>query len=139
LDEAEAVRRAIADRYRAAVVAAVRAAAPGLTIGLHAHPDPREAGSNTGVDPKVAGSLVDFLVINCWQGTDLLRRTSEAGGTDIAASLLAVAGLGGRPETLTAQAGAARAAGATGIRLYHAGLACAADLAAIRTLSKEAR
>jgi hypothetical protein len=45
-----------------------------------------------------------------------------------------VAGLGGRPETLGEQAESVRAAGATELRLYHAGLASASDLAAVRSL-----
>ena len=55
-------------------------------------------------------------------------------GARIVASLLAVAGLGGDPGTLAAQAAAVRTAGATELRLYHAGLAAPADLAAIRSL-----
>ena len=57
-------------------------------------------------------------------------------GTAIAASLLAGAGLGGDPAALPAQAAAVRAAGATQLRLYHAGLASAGDLAAIRALCR---
>jgi hypothetical protein len=53
----------------------------------------------------------------------------------VAASLLAVAGLGGSPATLPEQAQDVLAAGATELRLYHAGLAPAADLAVIRALS----
>ena len=44
-----------------------------------------------------------------------------------------MAGLGGDPATLPAQAAAVRAAGATELRFYHAGLAAASDLAAIRS------
>ena len=57
-------------------------------------------------------------------------------GTAVAASLLAVSGLGGDPATLPGQAAAVRAAGATELRLYHAGLALAGDLAAIRALCR---
>ena len=42
-----------------------------------------------------------------------------------------IAGLGGDPATLPAQAAAVRAAGAIELRLYHGGLAAAPDLAAI--------
>ncbi|MGW8767715.1 hypothetical protein ACWGN5_35105 [Streptomyces sp. NPDC055815] len=44
-----------------------------------------------------------------------------------------VAGLGGIPESLARDAEHARAAGATELRLYHAGLASDEDLAAVRT------
>jgi hypothetical protein len=71
---------------------------------------------------------------------DLVARTATAAppGTRIAATLLAVAGLGGDPASLPAQAAAARAAGATELRVYHAGLADPGDLAAIRTLCQPA-
>ena len=62
------------------------------------------------------------------------RGVSAPPGARIAASLQAVSGLGGRSETLGEQAETVRAAGATELRLYHAGLASASDLAAIRSL-----
>ncbi len=67
---------------------------------------------------------------------ELVARTAAAApaGARIAAVLQAVAGLGGRPATLAAQAEAVRAAGATELRVYHAGLAAPADLAAIASL-----
>jgi hypothetical protein len=81
----------------------------------------------------------DGIVLSCWDPAvawPLVARTAAAAppGARIAASLLAVGGLGGRPETLDEQAEAVRAAGATELRLYHAGLASASDLAAIRSL-----
>jgi hypothetical protein len=54
-------------------------------------------------------------------------------GAPVVAVLQAVAGLGGEPATLPAQAAAVRAAGATELRFYHAGLAAGSDLAAIRS------
>jgi hypothetical protein len=75
-------------------------------------------------------------VLSCWDpGTApaLVSRATATvpDGTAVAASLLAVSGLGGAPATLPAQAAAVRTAGATELRLYHAGLASVADLAAI--------
>jgi hypothetical protein len=69
---------------------------------------------------------------------DLVARTAVATppGSRIAAVLQAVAGLGGQPGTLAAQAEAVRAAGATELRVYHAGLAAQSDLAAIRDLCR---
>jgi hypothetical protein len=55
------------------------------------------------------------------------------------ASLLAVRGMGGRPAGLPAQAAEAKAAGAHGVRLYHAGLAGPADLDAVRELTAAIR
>jgi hypothetical protein len=62
-------------------------------------------------------------------------RAAAAGATRtgrIVASLLGVGGMGGQPGTLAAQLAAAEAAGATEARVYHAGLAAAADLADLR-------
>ena len=78
-------------------------------------------------------------MLSCWDpraAASLVSRAAETAppGTGIAASLLAVAGLGGDPATLPAQAAAVGAAGATELRLYHAGLAAAPDLAAIGAL-----
>jgi hypothetical protein len=79
----------------------------------------------------------DGIVLSCWDpaaaGT-LVARTAKAAppGARIVAGLLAVSGLGGRPATLPEQADAVRQAGATELRLYHAGLASAADLDAVQ-------
>jgi hypothetical protein len=131
------VRGAVADGLRAQVVAAVRDAAPGRTVALHATPRPHRATAFAGVDVRVAGAAVDRLVVNCWHGTDPVAETRVAAGAQpvsVVASLLAVAGLGGHPADLPAQVATARAAGADGVRLYHAGLAGAADLAAIASM-----
>jgi hypothetical protein len=137
-----AVRAALAGRFLAGVLAAVRDAAPAKPVLVHAHPDPRATGANPGHDPAVllGPGGADGVVLACWDSaaaTALVARTSAASppGARIAASLLAVAGLGGQPATLHAQAAAVNAAGATELRLYHAGLAAPADLAAIRSLS----
>ena len=134
-------RAALAEGLVREVIAAVRAAAPGKPVLVHADPDPRAAGSNPGYDPAVllGPGGADGIVLSCWdpaRAVPLVSSVAEAApsGSRIAASLLAVAGLGGRPDTLAEQAGAVRAAGATELRLYHAGLASAGDLAAIRAL-----
>ena len=90
---------------------------------------------------KLMGEHFDAVVVDCRTDVDAVARTRAAAAAQLAvhASLLAVAGLGGRPDTLIDQADAARAAGATGIRLYHAGLAAEEDLAGIRELTKAAR
>jgi hypothetical protein len=136
-----AVRAALAERFLREVIAAVRDAAPGKPVLVHAHHDPRAAGANPGYDPAVllgpAGA--DGVVLACWDPAAAaahVARTAAAAppGARIAASLLAVAGLGGQPVTLPEQAEAVRAVGATELRLYHAGLAAPSDLAAIRSL-----
>ena len=135
------VRADVAERAARRTIAAVRAAAPGKQVLVHAHPDPRAAGSNPGYDPSVllGPGGADGIVLSCSDPAtagQLVARTAGAAppGARIAASLQAVSGLGGRPETLGEQAETVRAAGATELRLYHAGLASARDLAAIRSL-----
>jgi hypothetical protein len=141
-----AARAALAEGLMREVIAAVRAAAPGKPVLVHADPDPRAAGANPGYDPAVllAPGGADGIVLSCWdpaRAVSLVTRVTAAApaGSRIAASLLAVAGLGGRPDTLAEQAEAVRAAGATELRLYHAGLASPGDLAAIRALCQAQR
>jgi len=129
------VRAALASRFQREVIAAARDAAPGKPVYLHAHPDPRATGANPGYEASALAGATG-VVLSCWDPRAAPTLVSEAArtvppGTVLAASLLAVAGLGGDPATLPAQAAAVRAAGATELRLYHAGLAAAPDLAAI--------
>ena len=148
----DSVRAAASARLLTEVVAAIRAAAPGRAALVHSAPDPRAAGANPGYDPAMlcgasgpggAGGAggADGIVLACGDpaaAPDLVARTVAAAppGARIAAVLQAVAGLGGHPDTLAAQAAAVRAAGATELRLYHAGLAAPADLAAIASLGQ---
>jgi hypothetical protein len=125
------------------VLAGVRAVVPGQPVLVHSAPDPRAVGANPGYDPAVlcGPGGADGIVLSCGDpatAPDLIARTAAAAppGARIAAVLQAVAGLGGHPETLPAQAAAARAAGATDLRLYHAGLADPADLSAIAALTQ---
>jgi hypothetical protein len=135
------VRAQAAASFQGEVIAAVRAAAPGKRVYLHAHPDPQAMGANPGCDPAVllGPGGADGIVLWCWdpaEAATVVRRTVTAApaGAAVAASLLAVEGLGGHLATLADQAAAVLAAGATELRLYHAGLASQADLAAIRAL-----
>ena len=132
------VRAALATRFQREVIAAARDAAPGKPIYLHVHPDPRATGANPGYEPAALAGVTG-IVLSCWDpgvAPALVSRAAATApdGTAVAASLLAVSGLGGAPATLPAQAAAVRTAGATELRLYHAGLASAADLAAIGRL-----
>jgi hypothetical protein len=108
---------------------------------VHSHPDPRAVGANPGYDPAVllGPGGADGVLLGCGNpvtAPDLVARTAAAAppGSAVVAVLQAVAGLGGQPGTLAAQAEAVRAAGATELRVYHAGLAAQSDLAAIRDL-----
>jgi len=134
-DVLTSVRAALASRFQREVIAAARDAAPRKPVYLHIHPDPRATGANPGCDADALAGAAG-VVLSCWDPatapTLVVRAAATVPeGTAIAASLLAVAGLGGDPATLPAQAAAVRAAGATELRLYHAGLATAPDLAAI--------
>jgi hypothetical protein len=139
----DAARAAASGRLLAGVLAAVRAAGPGRPVLVHSHPDPRAVGANPGYDPAVlcGPGGADGVLLGCGDpvtAPDLVARTAAAAppGSAIVAVLQAVAGLGGQPATLPAQAEAVRAAGATGLRIYHAGLAAQSDLAAIRDLCR---
>jgi len=132
---AERARAEAASQLLREVVAVVRAAGPGKPVLVHADPDPRVAGSNPGYDPAVllGPGGADGIVLSCWDPAaagPLVARTAKSAppGARIVAGLLAVSGLGGRPATLSGQAEAVRQAGATELRLYHAGLASADDL-----------
>ena len=138
-DLLDSTRAAAARRLLGEVTAAVRAAAPGRTVLLHTDPDPRAVGSNPGYDLAAACGPggVDGVVLACAdpdRAVSLVTTATAAlpAGTSVVAVLQAVAGLGADPATLPAQAAAVRAAGATELRFYHAGLAAASDLTAIR-------
>lgn len=135
----DAARGTAAARFTAEVVAGVRAAAPGKRVYLHADPDPRATGANPGGDPAVllGPGGADGIVLSCWdpaRAPGMIGQSAMAAppGREVAASLLAVRALGGDPASLPAQAAAAAAAGASELRLYHAGLAAPGDLAGIR-------
>ena len=160
-----AVRAATAESFLREVLSAVRSAAPGKDVFLHAHPDPREAGSNPGYDPAVllGPDGADGIILACPGSPDtsaaLVERTARAvpatpptsavpatsaalaipaapAGRRIAATLPSVTALGADTSQLIAKAAAVVAAGATDLRLYHAGLASAADHSAMREVAK---
>jgi hypothetical protein len=127
----ERTRLRIAARLREEVIQTVRTRRSDLALLLHADPDTGHSHSFTGVDVASTASLVDGLVVNGWQD---LSRVERAAGANVKAGLLAIEGFGGRVGELADQVAAAGKAGATGVRLYHLGLASDADLAAVRRL-----
>ncbi|WP_449473050.1 hypothetical protein [Streptomyces tanashiensis] len=122
--------------FQEAAVAAVRAAAPpGFRVLLHADPDPYHCGADAGTDPAHVLGLADGVVARPPKLAAFAEHARP--GTVLAANLPIVAGMGGDPGRLARDARHAREAGATELRLYHAGLASDADLDAVRTaLSK---
>ncbi|HEY6499948.1 MAG TPA: hypothetical protein VIZ20_11020 [Streptosporangiaceae bacterium] len=147
------VRAATAAGFLEHVVGAVRAAAPGKDVLVHAHPDPAEAGSNPGFElPVLLGPAgADGIILACpgpaAPAASFVAATARAvqsataaaaipAGRRIVATLPAVAALGADTGELPAKAKAVLAAGATDLRLYHAGLASAADHAAQREVAE---
>ena len=136
------VRAAAAGAFLHRVLAAVRDAAPGKDLLVHS--DPGATGSNPGYDPDVllGPDGADGVILQCpgpaATSAALVRRTARARppGRRIAATFPAVTALGARTADLGGKAAAVLAAGATDLRLYHAGLASAADHAAMRAVAK---
>jgi hypothetical protein len=131
------IRADVVDSYRRPVIDEIRHR--DLTILAHASPEPHRYIAFTGVDVSRAHELFDGLVINCWRNLDALTATRAAAdpALQVHASFLAIEGMGGSPATLAEQGRAAQQAGASGIRLYHAGLAGAGDLDGIRELTQK--
>ncbi|MDH6449059.1 MULTISPECIES: hypothetical protein [unclassified Streptomyces] len=115
-------------------VRAVRAAAPeGFQILLHADPVTYHVGANPGVDPEHILSVADGVVVPCAGGPELLTPFARAReDAVVAANFPVVSQMGGSPGTLAADVARARQAGASEVRLYHAGLASDGDLDAVR-------
>ncbi|MFH0244901.1 hypothetical protein ACGRHY_21320 [Streptomyces sp. HK10] len=137
-------REQVASAFQAEVVTAVRKAAAarrteGFRVLLHADPAPHRCGADVGVDPAGVLALADGVVLPCTgDGAEREAVLAPFGphrtpSTVLAANLTVVGGMGGRPAELAGDAAHARELGATEVRLYHAGLACDADLAAVRT------
>ncbi|MER5710960.1 hypothetical protein [Streptomyces sp. NPDC002122] len=125
-------RAATARSFQEAAVAAVRAAAPpGFRILLHADPDPYRCGADAGTDPAHVLALADGVVARPPRLAAFAAHTRP--GTVLAANLSVVTGMGGAPGNLAHDAERARDAGATELRLYHAGLASDGDLESVRT------
>ncbi|WP_030379012.1 MULTISPECIES: hypothetical protein [unclassified Streptomyces] len=134
-------REPVARSLREEAVAAVRGVAPeGFQVLLHADPVWYHVGANAGVDPGHVLGVADGVVVPCTGGAGALVPFAERagdGGSVLAANLTVVSGMGGSPGTLAADARGAAELGATELRLYHAGLASDADLAAVRTALAE--
>jgi hypothetical protein len=132
-----AVRTGLAAELRRLVVGEIRTLAPDTRVILHASADPWATGPFATVAPAVDAE-VDALIGTCWPGPERslpgLRALRDLAGPDT--------GLGGyvlalppRPADgaeLLAEMRRYAEAGVTEFHLYHAGLASAARLAALR-------
>ncbi|MFJ2439959.1 hypothetical protein ACIOWG_05720 [Streptomyces sp. NPDC087658] len=130
-------RGTVARTFQESAVAAVRAAAaPGFQVLLHADPVSYRVGANVGVDPAHILGIADGVVLPCSGGAarDVLPPFAghRTGTSVLAANFGVVGGMGGDPAGLARNAARAAEYGATELRLYHAGLASDADLAAVR-------
>ncbi|GAA1973956.1 hypothetical protein [Catenulispora subtropica] len=129
------MRTRVGDRLREAMVREVRTQrGADFPVLFHANPRPHRSTAFTGVDPATFAKDATGLVVNCWDGTTENVTLSTGHPAAVHAGLLGVRGMGAHPERLAGQAAAMRDAGASGIRLYHAGLASNADIEAMRAL-----
>jgi hypothetical protein len=103
----------------------------GKPVLLQVSPDPLACGANPGFAPEDL-AVPDELVLNCASGD--LSPITRLAGHQPAVTLRAT---GSGRDALVTQARATLAAGASGLRFYHAGLATAADLTAIRAAIAE--
>jgi hypothetical protein len=126
------VRERLAGEFLRATVSAIRRYAADTPVLVQTDPRVRAAGANPGFAPADR-AVADLLVVNC-AGGGVAPVEGMPAGTRPAASLTAVANPG-----LGAQARALVSAGASGLRFYHAGLARADDLAAIRAVAAAVR
>lgn len=136
-----AVRHGVAADLLRDVIAAARKAAPDKPVLVHTHPDPRQCGANPGFD-SAAAAVADGVVLGAPASpSNAARLVTRAAGAyrghpeRIAVTLPSVSALGASPVVLPALADAVLEAGATELRFYHAGLASAADLDAIREVT----
>jgi hypothetical protein len=141
LEAVSALRIELASRFQAEVIAAVRAVRANLPILLHTSPDPLAAGANPGALPdgsfgavlQCGGVRSDAALVGLHAYGDALAKAGTP--QPLAATLNIVAGMGSDRAGIAAWAEEVRGAGADELRLYHAGIASAADLAEIKALS----
>jgi hypothetical protein len=131
------MRVGAATGLRTRAVEAIRAERPQLPVLLHAAPDPLACGASPGLRPEDAYALADGPVLLCpvrsGAALDAVRAYTGTGrGSRVVATVATVQGMGADPADLSAWCADLADAGATELRFYHAGLASAADLEAMR-------
>jgi len=132
-----ASRHEAADELRGEVLQAVRQEAPGVPVTLHAHPDPWATGPSPGLT-SAAAAEVDRLLVPCWPTTEasaeLIRQaTAHHAGVDAYVTAL----LPAIPDALPEHGRRLRAAGATGLGLYHLGLVPSRHLNLLRQVAEQ--
>ena len=136
--------------FQAEMVEAVRRVRADLPVLLHTSPDPLAVGANPGSVPDASFGAVlqcggarsqDALTQLQTYAAAMTQAMAKAGtgaagpAQPLAATVNIVGGMGADRAGLAAWVTELRAAGADELRLYHAGLASAADLAAVRELA----
>ncbi|GAA1310987.1 hypothetical protein [Saccharothrix xinjiangensis] len=136
---AEPVREVRADLSRSLrreLVGLVRSQAPGVRVAVHATADPWGTGPFATVAGGV-GADVDVLTLTCWPGVDaslpaIAALRAEAGDVRTAAYVLALPPKPADGEELLKEWLTYAEAGVEEFHLYHAGLASARRLDALR-------
>ncbi|MBR7828566.1 hypothetical protein KDK95_19805 [Actinospica sp. MGRD01-02] len=142
LEAVSILRVKLASTYQAEVIAAVRATRADLPILLHTSPDALAAGANPGAVPdgtfgavlQCGGVRSDAALVALHAYADALAKAGTP--QPLAATLNIVGGMGCDSAGIVDWAEQVRAAGADELRLYHAGIASASDLTAIKALSQ---
>jgi hypothetical protein len=140
LEPLAALRIGIASRFQAEVVAAVRGVRIDVPILLHTTPDALAAGANPGAVPdggfgavlQCGGARSDAAAVGLQVYAEALAKAGTSMPQPLAATLNIVGGMGCDRAGLADWIYELREAGADELRLYHAGLASAADLAAVK-------
>lgn len=136
-ERVSAVRTTIVRELRQLLVGLVRAAAPGVRIAVHATADEWATGPFATVAPAVDAD-VDVLTVFCWPGADAstpaIRALREVAGPDarIASYVLALPPKPVDGPALLEEWLRFVDEGVEEFHLYHAGLASAARLAALK-------
>ena len=140
LETVSALRIKLAARFQSEVVSAVRRVRPDLPILLHTTPDALAAGANPGAVPdgrfgavlQCGGARSDAAAVGLQVYAEALAKSGTP--QPLAATVNIVGGMGCDRDALAAWVYELRTAGADELRLYHAGIASAADLAAVKAL-----
>jgi hypothetical protein len=133
--------QAVFDHRREVVAGLVRDAAElaaGRELLLMATDDPQVTGPDAGVEYTAVSP--DAFVVKCWDDDEAAIGQVKSAVARTSVPLIAnVTALGERPAELPSLAARLMAAGASGVRYYHAGLASPVRQAAIRSAVQEVR
>jgi hypothetical protein len=134
-----AARQDAADALRAEVIASVRQTVPGVRVTLHAQADPWATGPSPGLTGRTPAG-VDALLVPAWPtGPSSARAIRAAVTIGLPVQGYVTVLPPAQPSELVDHVRALVASGATGISLYHLGLAARPRQHLLRELSALAR